>query len=165
MSNQSWAGFLTPPHLLTILKYKSIIKMSLNSEVFIDKLIYQKIMQSLYEFYKFVLSNLINFYNPDSAESKRYMFCIAEMTEKRLASPLKGISQYSIFQTKLCFFLSGVNRDVSLFSFTIIGTPFGMLSGSINLVFLDRNDIIKMFLKTMGRKKNKHRKIALLAMS
>ena len=64
--------------------------MSLNSEVFIDELIYQKIM---YEFYKFVLSNLINLYNPDSAESKRYMFCIAEMSEKRLASPLKGISQ------------------------------------------------------------------------
>ena len=46
---------------------------------------------------------------------------------------------------------------VSLFSFTtVIGTPVGIVSVSLSLVFLITNGIVNMFLKTMGNKKNKH---------
>lgn len=47
---------------------------------------------------------------------------------------------------------------VSLFSVT--STPFGIASSIIGLVFLATNRIIKLFLKTTGKKKN--RKIVLL---
>lgn len=50
--------------------------------------------------------------------------------------------------------------------FTIItGTPVGIASDHISVVFLISNAIVKMFLKTMGTKKNKHKNIALLARS
>ena len=36
---------------------------------------------------------------------------------------------------------------------TIIGTPVGIASAGISLVFLISNGIVKIFLKTMGKKK------------
>ena len=48
----------------------------------------------------------------------------------------------------------------SFFSFTtVIGTLVGVASASIGLVFLITNGIVKIFLKTMVKKKNKHRKL------
>ena len=50
--------------------------------------------------------------------------------------------------------LSGASSGVSLCSFTsIIGTPLGIASASISLVFLISNGIVKIFLKTIERKK------------
>ena len=63
------------------------------------------------------------------------------------------------FADKTLLVLSGAASGVSLFSFiTVIGTYVGTASASICLVFPANNGIVKMFLKTMG-KKNKHRKI------
>lgn len=42
------------------------------------------------------------------------------------------------------------------FSFsTVIGTPVAMASGTIILVFLISNGIVKMFLRMMGRRKTR----------
>ena len=46
------------------------------------------------------------------------------------------------------------SSGVSLCSFTtVIGTPVGITSANISLVFLISNRIVTMFLKTMVRKK------------
>ena len=67
-------------------------------------------------------------------------------------------------QTRVCFVLSDASSGVSLCSFsTVIGTPVEIARDSICVVFLISNGVIKMFLKTMGRKKNRHRKTALFA--
>ena len=54
------------------------------------------------------------------------------------------------------FILSGASSGVSLCSFTtIIDAPVGKASASasVSIVFLVSNENVKMFLKTMGRKK------------
>lgn len=67
-------------------------------------------------------------------------------------------------KTQLVF--SGARNGVSLGSFTTVtGAAVGIAGASISLVFLTGNGIVKMFLKIIGRRKNKHRKIALLARS
>ena len=43
--------------------------------------------------------------------------------------------------------------------------PIVIANASVSLVVLISNEIVKMFLKTMGKLKNKHIKIALLARS
>lgn len=48
--------------------------------------------------------------------------------------------------------LSGASSDFPLFSSnTVIGTPVGIGSASISLVFLVANGITKMFLKSMRK--------------
>ena len=60
----------------------------------------------------------------------------------------------------------GASSDVSLSTFTtVIGTLVAIASASINLVYLVSNGIVKMSLKTVVRKKHKHRKIILSARS
>ena len=50
--------------------------------------------------------------------------------------------------------LSGAISSVSLCSFTtIIDAPIGIASASISTVFLISIEIVKMFLKTIGREK------------
>lgn len=52
---------------------------------------------------------------------------------------------------------------VSLCPFaTVVGAPVGIAIASVSLVFHEGNRILKVYLKTMGRKRNKHRKIILL---
>ena len=56
------------------------------------------------------------------------------------------------------FVFSGARSGVSLCSFsTVIGTPAGIASASINLVFIISNKIVKY-----GKENNKQRKITLL---
>ena len=58
------------------------------------------------------------------------------------------------YAQKTVFILSGAGSGVSYFSFTaVFGTPIGIANAGISLVFLIINRIVKMFLKTMGRKK------------
>ena len=65
--------------------------------------------------------------------------------------------------TKL-FDFSGEIRVVSLCSFTtVIATLIAKASSNTSQVFLISNGIIKMILKTMGRKKRRHRKTDLFA--
>ena len=57
-------------------------------------------------------------------------------------------------------------QTLFFFSFiAVIGTPFGIVSPSISLVFLVGNRIVKKLLKATRRKQNKHVKVALLARS
>ena len=59
--------------------------------------------------------------------------------------------------------LSDASSNVFLWSVTnVVGVPVGMTSASISQVFLAGNEILTMYLKTMGKKRNKHRKIVLL---
>ena len=67
---------------------------------------------------------------------------------------------------KTLFILSGAISGVSFSSFTnVIGTPVGIVSASISLVFIISKGIVKIFLKTMGKNKSKCRNIALLTRS
>lgn len=50
----------------------------------------------------------------------------------------------------------GSGSGISFFSLsTVIGTPVAMASGTIILVFLISNGIVKMFLRMMGRRKTR----------
>ena len=67
---------------------------------------------------------------------------------------------------KTLFILSGAISGVSFSSFTnVIGTPVGIVSASISLVFIISKGMVKIFLKTMGKNKSKCRDIALLTRS
>ena len=63
------------------------------------------------------------------------------------------------YADKTLLIFSGSSSSISFCSFTaIFGTPVGIVSASISLVFHISNRIIKVFLKTMGKKKtNKER--------
>ena len=61
--------------------------------------------------------------------------------------------------------LTGTSSGTCLCSFAIVvGVVFGIVSASISLIILAGMGILKMYLKRMGRKGNKH-KIVLLARS
>ena len=78
-------------------------------------------------------------------------FFIAEIKDRKKMNKTR-ISQHSTMLTRLCLFCQV--QVVSFCSFTIaIGTPIGVASTSISLVFLVKNGIVEFFLKTMGRKK------------
>ena len=58
------------------------------------------------------------------------------------------------YAEKTLLVLSGASSGVSLCSFTnVIGTPAGIASASISLVFFISSGIIKMLLKTTERRK------------
>ena len=58
------------------------------------------------------------------------------------------------YADKTQLFLLGTGSGVSLFSFiAVIGTPGEIVRSSISQVFLVTNGTVKMFLKTMGKKK------------
>ena len=92
-------------------------------------------------------------------------FFIADINDREKMN--KKPSEYTAavdYADKTELVLSGASSRVSLYSFTAaIGTPVGI--ASICLVFLISNGIVKIFLKAMGREKNKHIKIALSARS
>ena len=70
------------------------------------------------------------------------------------------------YAEKTLLVLVGASIDVSLSTFsTVIGTLVAIASSSINLVYLISNGIFKTPLKTVVRKKHKHRKIVLSARS
>ena len=68
------------------------------------------------------------------------------------------------YANRILFVLSGKSSRVSLYSFTTAnGTPIGVASASISLLFLTSNGIFKMLFKAMTKKKkNKSEKNALL---
>lgn len=62
------------------------------------------------------------------------------------------------YANRILFVLSGESSGVSLYSFTTAnGTPIGVASASISLLFLTSNGIVKMLFKAI-RKKNKSEK-------
>ena len=68
------------------------------------------------------------------------------------------------YADKTLFVLSVASSVFSLCSFTtVIGAHVGIASATISLAVFICNGIVTMLLKTMGRNKNKHRKIAILA--
>ena len=99
-------------------------------------------------------------------------FFMAQINEKRLVKYLINILQHLIKLMRFYLYLLGASSGVSLWSFaTVISAPVGITSGSISLVFLVSNGILKTFLETTGKKRNKRfackivRKIVLLAMT
>ena len=94
------------------------------------------------------------------------MFLLLKSITEKISKRLNKYTTALDFVEKALVLLSGAGSGVSLFSCTTaIGTLVGVASASVSLVFLISNGIVKMFLKTMGRNKNKHRKIALLVRS
>ena len=94
-------------------------------------------------------------------------FLIAEInSRKRL---IKVLNKYFIapsYTDNNLLVLSGASSGVSHCLLTTdIGTTVGIGSASISLVFLISDGVVKMFLTTMGKKKNKQRMIAYLARS
>ena len=56
--------------------------------------------------------------------------------------------------------LTGVSSSVSPYLLTtVIGAPVGITSSGISLVFLISNEIIKMFLKAMEKKKKSMKRL------
>lgn len=85
------------------------------------------------------------------------------MTQKSRAGHSTSISALD-YGDKTLFVLAGASGGVSLCSFTtVIATLIAKASSNTSQVFLISNGIIKMILKTMGRKKRKHRKTDLFA--
>ena len=77
------------------------------------------------------------------------------MTEKMSLIFSKYITALDHAGSTLLFLL-GASSGVSLCSFTtIINTHIGIVITSISIVFFVSNAIVKMFLKTTGRKKYK----------
>ena len=64
------------------------------------------------------------------------------------------------YADKTLLVLLGARTGFLLSSFTtVIGTPVGIASASISLVSVISNGIFNIFLKTIGKAKNKYRKI------
>lgn len=86
-----------------------------------------------------------------------------EKMSKTLNNKYASVREYS---GKTLMVLSGSSSGVFLCLFTtIISTPVGKASTSINLLVLISNGIVKMFIKTMNRPKIKHRRTFLLTRS
>ena len=63
------------------------------------------------------------------------------------------------YANRILFVLSGKSSRVSLYSFTTAnGTPIGVASASISLLFLTSNGIFKMLFKAMTKKKKKQKR-------
>ena len=96
----------------------------------------------------------------------KYYF-IAEIKERELMS--KKLSKYITFcdySDKLLVVLSATSGSISIASFaTAIGTPVGIASASLSLVFSLSTGLVKKLLKTTRNKKKKHNKIVILARS
>ena len=72
--------------------------------------------------------------------------------EKLSKRPNKYITVLD-YTDKTLLVILGASSSVFLWSFnTVIGTPVGIASTSISLVFLIGNRVVKMFLKIIGRK-------------
>ena len=91
----------------------------------------------------------------DSITSKNRRFFIAEINDReKMSNTLNKHITALDNAGKTWLILLGLGVSVSLFSFTsIIGTPAGIASAIIGLVFLLTNRIIKLFPKTIGKKK------------
>ena len=94
-------------------------------------------------------------------------YFIAEIKERELMS--KRLSKYVVFSgyfDKSLIFLSATIGSISIASFaTVIGTPIGIASASLSLIFSLSTGIVKKLLKTTRNKKKKHNKIIMLARS
>lgn len=75
------------------------------------------------------------------------------MTEKIIIKRLNKYITVVNYTDKILLVLPGASSGVFLFSSNpVIGTPVGIASTSISLVFLIGNRVVKMFLKIIGRK-------------
>ena len=92
-------------------------------------------------------------------------FFIAEINDReKMRKTLNKYITAHDYANRILFVLSGKSSRVSLYSFTTAnGTPIGVASASISLLFLTSNGIFKMLFKAMTKKKkNKSEKNALL---
>ena len=92
-------------------------------------------------------------------------YFLAEIKERALMS--KKLSKYTAsfdYFDKSLIVLSAISGSISIASFTtVIGTPVGIASASLNLTFSLSTEIVKKLLKTTRNKKKKHNKIVMLA--
>ena len=92
-------------------------------------------------------------------------YFLAEFKERELMS--KRLSKYTAsidYFDKSLFVLAATRSSISIASFTtVIGTPIGIASASLNLTFSLSTGIVKKILKTTRNKKKKHNKIVMLA--
>ena len=96
----------------------------------------------------------------------KYYF-IAEIKERKLMS--KRLSKYIAccdYFDQFLIVLSATSDSFSIASFaTIIGTPVGIGSASLNLTFSLSTGLVKKLLKTTRDKKKKHINVGMLARS
>ena len=94
-------------------------------------------------------------------------YFVAENKERELMSKRisKFIASFEYFDKSLIV-LSATSGSISIASFaTVIGTPVGITSESLCLLFSLPTGIVKKLLKTTRNKKKKHNKIIMLAKS
>ena len=81
----------------------------------------------------------------------------------------KRLSKYIAFLIiliTLFIALSATSGSITIVSFaTVIGTPVGIASASLNFTFLLSTGLVKKLLKTTRNKNKKHNKILMLARS
>ena len=118
---------------------------------------YPNLIANISNDYQFIL-NKIN-------ENKDYF--IAEIRERELLT--KHLSEYIAsfdYLDKSLIVLLVATGSISIASFaTAIGAPVGIISASCSLEFSVTTGVAKKFLKTIKNKKNKHKKIVMLARS
>ena len=92
-------------------------------------------------------------------------YFVAEIKERELMSKRlsKYIASFDYFDKSLIV-LSVTTGSISIASFaTVIGAPVEMMSASCSLAFSISTGFVKMLLKTIINKKEKHNKIVILA--
>ena len=94
-------------------------------------------------------------------------YFVAEIKERELMS--KRVSKYIAFCDyfdKSLIVLSARSGSISIAAFaTVVGTPVGIVSASLSLIFSLSKGIVKNLLKTTRNEKKKHNKIIMLARS
>ena len=94
-------------------------------------------------------------------------YFVAEIKERELMS--KRVSKYIAFCDyfdKSLIVLSATSGSISIAAFaTVVGTPVGIVSASLSLIFSLSKGIVKNLLKTTRNEKKKHNKIIMLARS
>ena len=94
-------------------------------------------------------------------------YFIAEIKERELMNKRlrKYIASFDYFD-KSSIFLSATSGSISIASFaTVIGTPVGTASASLNLEFSLSAGLLKKILKATRNKNKKHNKVVMLARS
>ena len=91
-------------------------------------------------------------------------YFVAAIKERELMS--KGFSKYIAFFDYFDKSLTALSVTISIASFaTVIGAPVGIVSVSFSLAFSISTELIKKLLKITRNKKNRHKKVVVLARS
>ena len=104
---------------------------------------------------KSFLFNWMTCHDQGSLELKKLkIIFFAEINDReKLSKTLNKYITVLDYTDKTPLAILVASSGVFLWSFnTVIGTPVGITSASISLVFLIGNKVVKMFLKIIGRK-------------